>query len=93
MKRSLPLLLALPAVILLAAGCGQSGISKDELDAAAESKPPTPEQMQRVRETMAQGAADAQKQQSDWAAGRSPEEIARINAERAKMGRPPLGGG
>jgi hypothetical protein len=44
----------------------------------------------KVAAGMAAGAEAAKKSQQDWAA-KNPAELAKINAERAKMGRAPLG--
>jgi hypothetical protein len=53
-------------------------------DAAAQAK---------VAAGMAAGGQAQKSSEAAWAAKKDPAEVARINAERAAMGRPPLGGG
>ncbi|RYG27123.1 hypothetical protein EON82_00545 [bacterium] len=88
MRRFLPILLAAPLV-----GCGPGtdmtnaqieGAKTAKFDEVARSK---------VAAGMAAGAEAKKSSEANWAAKRDPAEVARINAERAAMGRPPLGGG
>lgn len=84
------------AVALLAllslVGCGRDvGMTQKEIDDMKNSPPMTDADRAKVAEGMRRGAEDSAAQQSNWAANKSPEEVERINAERAKMGRPPLG--
>src|SRR5512147_679201 len=84
---------ALACTALWLAGCGcNEGFSQDELDRAAKSKPPTAEQWAKVTQTMANVAQDKAAKERQWVKDH-PEEAKRINAERARAGRPPLGGG
>ena len=77
------------AAVLLS-GCGDNTMSQAEIDKAKTSPPMTEADRSKVAAGMAAGAAAAKKSQQDWAA-KNPAELAKINAERAKMGRAPLG--
>lgn len=66
-------------------------MTQKEIDNMKNSPPMTEADRARVAEAMQKGGEASRAQQSDWAAGKTPEEIAEINAARAKMGRPPLG--
>lgn len=85
------LVLGLACAGLLAGGCGDGGMTKEELDSLKNSPQMTEADRQRVAEGMKQGAEAKESSQAEWAR-QNPEEVARINAERAKMGRPPLAG-
>jgi hypothetical protein len=81
------------ACLVVMAGCSSdNSMTQAEIDSLKHSRQPTPEEVRKVTAGMAQGAKQAQQSQADWAK-QHPEEAAKINAERAKMGRPPLGGG
>lgn len=88
-KRFLCLGLVVASVVV--AGCGSDGMSQAELDSMKNSPKMTDADRAKVAAGMAQGAAQANQSQAEWAKAH-PEEAAKINAERAKMGRPPLGG-
>lgn len=89
-QRSL-MLLAVATMGACLVGCGSNAMTKDDIDSLKNSPAMTDEDRQKVADGMAAGAEAARQQQEDWAK-KNPEELARINAERAKMGRPPLGG-
>jgi hypothetical protein len=76
--------------LLVLVGCGNSDMSKAEMDRAANAKFDDAARA-KIVEGMREGAEARQKQQSDWG-NKNPEELARINAERAKYGRAPLAG-
>jgi len=81
--------LALPGALILG-GCGDNTMSQAEIDKAKNSPKMTDADRAKVAAGMAAGAEAAKKSQQDWAA-KNPDQLAKINAERAKMGRPPLG--
>lgn len=84
---ALAVLLGTSAVV----GCGSdNSITKDELDRVKASKM-TDEARARMAQGMQEGANKAREQELQWAKDH-PNDVARVNAERAKMGRPPLGG-
>jgi len=84
------LLLALAAPLL---GCGSdNAITQAELDRAKTAKFDDAARA-KVAAGMAAGAQAQKASEASWAAKRDPAELAKINAERAAMGRPPLGGG
>jgi hypothetical protein len=85
----LAICLAFPASLILS-GCGDNTMSQAEIDKAKNSPKMTDADRAKVAAGMAAGAEAARKSQQDWAA-KNPAELAKINAERAKMGRPPLG--
>lgn len=82
---------AIGVMVVLLAGCQNNDMSKGEMDKAKQSKFDDAARA-KMAEGMKQGAAAAHSQQQEWA-NKNPSELARINAERAKMGRPPIGGG
>jgi hypothetical protein len=72
-------------------GCsGGNTISQDEVNRAKAARFDDAARA-KVVSGMQAGAAAAAKQKQDWAA-QNPERLAKINAERAAMGRPPLTG-
>lgn len=73
------------------AACNNDGMSKKEIDSIKSSPPMTASDWNKVTGGMKAGAEKRQNSQADWAK-QHPDEAAKINAERAKMGRPPLGG-
>ncbi|AIE84158.1 hypothetical protein [Fimbriimonas ginsengisoli] len=76
---------------LALAGCGNSGgMSQKELDSMKTSPKMTDANRATVAAAMAGGAEARRKAEADWAKAHAAE-TAKINAERAKMGRPPLG--
>jgi hypothetical protein len=89
MKKSF-LIAAVLGAILASFGCSDNSMTKDEMERAKAAKM-TDADRQKVADGMARGAQDRLDQQKSWAE-KNPEELAKINAERAKMGRPPLGG-
>ncbi|MCW5940826.1 MAG: hypothetical protein KIS66_01250 [Fimbriimonadaceae bacterium] len=79
-------------VLMGLVGCGNDpGMTQKEIDDMKNSPRMTEADRAKVAEGFRKGAEATRAQQSEWAAGKSPEEVARINAERAKLGRPPLG--
>jgi hypothetical protein len=76
--------------VLFLSGCGDNTMSQAEIDKAKNSPKMTDEDRAKVAAGMAAGGAAAKQSQQAWA-DKNPEELARVNAERAKMGRPPLG--
>ena len=88
-----PLPLAL-AALLGAAGCGQDN-SMTARDIAAMRNPPKMTDANRalMAQGMAEGSRKAAGEEAAWAAKQDPAKLARINADRAAMGRPPLGAG
>jgi hypothetical protein len=89
MKIGTLLIVSVSAALLLI-GCGDNTMSQAEIDKAKNSPKMTDEDRARVAAGMAAGGAAAKQSQQEWA-DKNPEELARVNAERAKMGRPPLG--
>lgn len=86
-------LLGLAPLALVLAGCGQdNAMTQAQIDALKHPPAPTAADRQRMANAMAQGAQQAQSAEAAWAAKQDPEKIKRINADRAAMGRPPLGG-
>ncbi|MEZ0326938.1 MAG: hypothetical protein ACAH95_13645 [Fimbriimonas sp.] len=84
--------IALSILSFVVTGCGSGNdMSQKELDAMKNAPKMTDADRAKVAAGMQQGAAKSQQSQADWAKAH-PEEAAKINAERAKMGRPPLGG-
>ena len=85
-----------PTLIVLAAvlvGCGQdTAMTQKQIDALKHSPTPTAGDRQKMADAMTKGGQDAQAAEKAWAARQDPAKIAQINADRAKMGRPPLGG-
>ena len=69
---------------------GGNSISQDEVNRAKSAKFDDAARAKMVSGMQA-GAAAAAKQKQDWAA-KNPGQLAKINAERAAMGRPPLSG-
>jgi hypothetical protein len=88
-KLAISIVSPLVAAVLLS-GCGDNTMSQSEIDKAKTSPPMTEADRAKVAAGMAAGAEAAKKSQQDWAA-KNPAELAKINAERAKMGRAPLG--
>jgi hypothetical protein len=82
---------AVGVVALGLTACGQDGISKQEIDSIKNSPKMTEKDWQRVGDGMKEGADARRNSQADWAK-KNPAEVARVNAERAKAGKPPLGG-
>ncbi len=80
-------------VAFAAVGCDDGGISKKEMDSIKDSPAMTDADRLKVANGMREGAERARAQEREWLKSKTPEEIAEINADRAKMGRPPLGGG
>lgn len=85
------------SLLLLAAaslvGCGSStDITQAEVDRAKSAKFDDAARA-KVAQGMAAGAQAKRAQEASWAAKKDPAELAKINADRAAMGRPPLGGG
>ncbi|CAN5511496.1 hypothetical protein BH11ARM2_BH11ARM2_35300 [soil metagenome] len=76
------------AVGFVLVGCGDNGMTQAEV--TKKSPPMTDADRAKMAAGMAKGAEVARAEQSAWA-GKNPADAARINAERAKMGRPPLG--
>ena len=88
MRRLLWLLLAVPLV-----GCGNgTDMTQAQIDGAKAAKFDDAARA-KVAAGMAAGAQAQKSGETAWAAKKDPAEVARINAERAAMGRPPLGGG
>ncbi len=82
----------LVAVAAFLTGCGSSGdITQADIDRAKSAKFDAAAQA-KVAAGMTAGGQAKKAQEAAWAAKKDPAEIARINAERAAMGRPPLGG-
>ncbi|MBS1709777.1 MAG: hypothetical protein JSS65_13780 [Armatimonadetes bacterium] len=79
-------------VVVPLAGCGDEGMSKKEIDSIKNSPPMTEKDWNKVGSAMKAGGEKRLSSQAEWAKTH-PEEAAKINAERAKMGRAPLGGG
>jgi len=81
--------------VVVAAGLLGSGCAKDPniLDQQAKAKtlpPPTAEMLQKGFARVAAGQADAKAQERAWVKAH-PDQVAEVNAERAKAGKPPLG--
>ena len=87
MRRLLWLLLAVPLV-----GCGSTDMTQAQIDRAKAAQFDDAARA-KVAAGMAAGAEAKKASEAAWAAKKDPAEVARINAERAAMGRPPLGGG
>ena len=72
------------------AGCKSDGYSKAEMDSIKNSPKMTDKDRTTVANAMAKGGEIARNQEAEWAKAH-PDEVAKINADRAKMGRAPLG--
>lgn len=70
-------------------GCQGNDMTKDEMDRAAHAKFDDAARA-KMAEGMRMGADARLKQEADWVAAH-PAEAAKVNAIRAKNGRPPLG--
>lgn len=89
LKRASYGILAIIGVVL--AGCGDSNaMTKAEVDASKNAKPMTDKDRETMIKGMAQGGVDAKKQEAEWAKA-NKDKLDKVNAERAKLGRPPLG--
>jgi len=87
-SRLLCLLAAVPIV-----GCGSgTDMTQADIDRAKTAKFDEAARA-KVMAGMAAGGEAKKNQEASWAAKKDPAELTRINAERAAMGRPPLGGG
>lgn len=83
-------LIALAIAVASLTGCGSGNdMTKEEMDRAKGAKFDDAARA-KVAAGMAAGAEAAKRQEADWAA-KHPDELAKVNAERAKAGRPPLG--
>ena len=89
--RCLPLLLA---SLVGLAGCGND-TSMTKADEELMKHPPKMTDANRatMASAMAEGSRKAASAETAWAAKQDPAKIAKINADRAAMGRPPLGTG
>ena len=77
---------------LMLTACGdENAMSKKEMDSIKNSPKMTADDWDKVGAGMKKGAEARSSSQAEWAK-KNPEEVARINAERAKAGKPPLGG-
>jgi hypothetical protein len=84
---------AIVTVSFVIVGCGNGAeMSQKEIDSVNTSPPMTDANRSQVARGMAEGGAKSRQNEADWAKAHAAD-VARINAERAKMGRPPLGGG
>lgn len=91
MRSSVPIVFVGCSLCLLLAGCSGNDMTKNEIDAVKHSPPMTDADRKRVAEGMAAGAEKARQQENDWGK-QHPEQLAKVNAERAKYGLPPVGG-
>lgn len=77
-------------VLLTLFGCGdENAMSKAEIEASKHPKPFTDAQRKAMADAMARGGAEAAAQEKAWARAHR-DQLAKINAERAKGGKPPL---
>ena len=79
------------ALVMCMTACSDDGISKKEIDSIKNSPKMTEKDWEKVGAGMKEGAEARQSSQAEWAKAH-PEEAARVNAERARAGKPPLGG-
>ncbi len=94
MKARFGFLFAVVGMLGSSLGCGDGGgISKKEMDSIKESPAMTDADRAKIVGGMQEGADKARTQETEFAKTKTPEELAQINADRARMGRPPLGGG
>jgi len=89
MKTSIAILIITGTALLVGCGSGND-MTKAEMDAGKNSKPPTAAQMQHVMSMMAAGAQESKNRELAWAKA-NPEKVAAVNAARARSGKPPLG--
>jgi hypothetical protein len=76
--------------LLAACGCGdENAMSKAEIEASKHPKPFTDAQRKAMGDAMARGAAAAAAQEKEWALAHK-DQLAKVNAERARGGKPPL---
>jgi hypothetical protein len=93
-SKDLTLMLCLALIAgMIAVGCGSSSdMSQDEAKKAKGAPAPmTDAQKSAMQSQMTQGSKAAQSADAAFLASHSKEEIAKVNAQRAQGGRPPLG--
>ena len=73
------------------AGCSKDPNILDQAKAIKGQPAPTAEQMKKGFEQVAANHQKATNASADWAKTHTPEEVAKVNAQRAAAGMPPLG--